>query len=296
MYHITHDVSTNCVSIKHKSYGVFALVNLNHGGSLQELILNNIELIASLNPLPYIETYASAILFPFANRVEDGKYGFNGDVFQLDINNIEENNAIHGLVYNKLFSIKSQFADDDQADLVLEYDYNELNEGFPFPFTIQLKYTFTKNRLKLKVFVQNKGDSPFPYTIGWHPYFYSEQLNTSTVEFKSGFKLEMDNRNIGIGLQNIAAQERLSLKDKTLDDCWKLDSDPVVFKTPQYSLKLSSSEPHGFLQIYTPSKKNTIAIEPTSGVSNSFNTKIGLKTLKPNDQFEIIWRLTIDSN
>jgi len=37
--------------------------------------------------------------------------------------------------------------------------------------------------------------------------------------------------------------------------------------------------------VYTPPKLNTIAIEPTTGVSNSFNNKIGLNTLKANDTF-----------
>ena len=296
MFQITHNDSSNSVTINHEGYGVFARVFLNQGASLQQLVLNGVELIASLSPLPYGETYASAILFPFANRVEDGKYSFNNEVYQLGVNNAVENNAIHGLVYNKLYSIKSQFVNEHYADLVLEYDYNAVNSGFPFPFKIQLKYTFFKDSLDVKVSVQNKGELAFPYTIGWHPYFYSEQLNASTIEFKSHLKLEMDHRNIGTGLQDIAPQEYLSLKDKILDDCWKLDSDYMVFKTPQYNFKLSSSASHGFLQIYTPSKKNTIAIEPTTGVSNSFNTKIGLNILKPKDQFEIIWRLKIDSN
>jgi aldose 1-epimerase len=56
---------------------------------------------------------------------------------------------------------------------------------------------------------------------------------------------------------------------------------------------LDTSEPNGFLQVYTPPKANVVAIEPTTGVSNSFNNKIGLKTLEPNKIFEIKWSLKI---
>ena len=55
-----------------------AKIILNQGASLQELTLNSVELIKDLEPLKYQDTYASAILFPFANRIENGKYVFDG--------------------------------------------------------------------------------------------------------------------------------------------------------------------------------------------------------------------------
>jgi len=61
-------------------------------------------------------------------------------------------------------------------------------------------------------------------------------------------------------------------------------------------LSLKSSEDDSYLQLYTPSQKNTIAIEPTTGVSDSFNNGIGLKTLNPNESYSINWSLKIQSN
>jgi len=65
----------------------------------------------------------------------------------------------------------------------------------------------------------------------------------------------------------------------------------VVFETPKYKLHLASSEPNGFLQVYTPLKKNIVAIEPCTGLSNSFNNKIGLKILDPKAVFDITWSI-----
>ena len=295
MYVITQNIDHNTVEIKSTSDGVYAKLYLNDGGSLQELILNNIKLISDLSPLTYKSTYASAILFPFANRIEDGTYRFNEKQFQFATNNKEENNALHGLVYNKLFSIKATSTDKDSAQLILEYEYDPPEDSFPFPFNIQLKYTFTKNRLDLNVLVENKTARAFPFTIGWHPYFFSENLNKSFLDFESHLKLNIGDRNIGRDLQEVKHNDSLSLNNKSLDDCWLLDGNNVIFKTPAYSLNLSSSEPNSFLQVYTPPKKNTIALEPTTGVSNSFNNKIGLKVLKPNNVFDITWSLKIDA-
>ena len=74
---------------------------------------------------------------------------------------------------------------------------------------------------------------------------------------------------------------------------WILNSNEIQFNTPKYQLLISSSVKNNFLQAYTPPKKNIIAIEPTTGVSDSFNNEIGLKILNPNETYNINWSLSI---
>lgn len=296
MYIITQNDQTNIVEIKSASQGVYAKVCLNDGGSLQELTLDNVPLIVDLAPLTYDTTYASAILFPFANRIKDGQYLFNDQQFQLDPNHKEENNALHGLVYNKTFLVTHQSADKQGAELIMEYDYQEVEDGFPFPFLIRLKYTFTQTGLDIDVSVVNTSDTTFPFTIGWHPYFLSENLNNSILKFESEHKLNIGHRNIGLDLEPISPIDSVVLKNKNLDDCWQLKETDVGFETPNYKLILSSSQANSFLQVYTPPKEHMIAIEPTTGVSDSFNNNIGLKFLKSKETFDITWALKIHTN
>lgn len=82
-----------------------AKIILNQGASLQELIINTIPVIKNLAPISYRESFASSILFPFANRIKDGKYVFNKVTYQTEINQVEENNALHGFVHNKEFEL-----------------------------------------------------------------------------------------------------------------------------------------------------------------------------------------------
>ena len=72
-------------------------------------------------------------LFPFANRIKDGLYSFNEIEYQLEINQKEENNALHGLVYNKPFKVINKEVSDNEASIKLEYE--ELNESKGFPYT-----------------------------------------------------------------------------------------------------------------------------------------------------------------
>lgn len=296
MYIITEDKLKNYLEIKNIPEGIYAEISLNDGGSLQALTLNNVPLIVDLSPLTYSTTYASALLFPFANRIKDGQYGFKNKNYQLLPNNKEENNALHGLVYNKPFVVTHQSAQKDEAEIIMSYAYEETEKGFPFPFTIQLTYTFTKNSLELNVSVVNTSETTFPFTIGWHPYFLSADLDRSVLKFKSERKLHIGDRNIGQDLMPISPIDSVALDNKTLDDCWQLKGNEVVFDTPKYQLYLSSSEADSFLQAYTPPKKNIIAIEPTTGVSDSFNNKIGLRFLGSKDLFDITWRLKIHTN
>ncbi|OEK08250.1 hypothetical protein A8C32_01965 [Flavivirga aquatica] len=293
MHNIKHNQDSNILEIEDSENQMYAKIHLNDGASLQELTLNGHAVIKDLAPLTYADTYASSILFPFANRIKDGSYFFNNTNYQLEINQEEENNALHGLVYNKVFQIANSQTNKDITIIILEYIETEESVGFPYTYTIQLQYVFTKDNLSLKVSVKNTDSKTFPFNIGWHPYFISEDLYSSTLQFDSTQKLIIGDRNITTGFEDIEPMNTFEIKDKQLDDCWILNSNTVQFNTPKYQLEIGSSAKNNFLQAYTPPKLNTIAIEPTTGVSNSFNNKIGLEVLNANETYNIIWNLKI---
>ncbi|MDT8417463.1 MAG: aldose 1-epimerase [Lutibacter sp.] len=297
MYQIKHTKDLinrlNFIEIEDSSKASYAKIHLNLGGSLQELILSNHHLIKDLHPLTYNNTYASAILFPFANRIADGSYVFDHKTYQLDINQKEENNALHGLVYNKTFEIINQKSTPEKAEVLLRFEELMHYKGFPFTYTIDLMYILTKDSLDLNITVKNTDTKTFPFTIGWHPYFISDDLSKSAVHFKSHQKCVFDERNITQRIDKNVIDDPFFIEDKSLDDCFTLDSNEIGFETPLYSFALKSSEKDSFLQLYTPSHPNAIAIEPTTGISDSFNNGVGLKTLKSNDSYHIQWNLKI---
>ncbi|WP_051238704.1 aldose 1-epimerase [Gaetbulibacter saemankumensis] len=297
MYNIRQilDSNSNLEVLEIENSDVYAKIFLNMGASLQELILDGHHLIKDLKPLKYSDTYASSILFPFANRIKDGTYKFQDNEFKFNINEEALNNALHGLVYNKTFQLVAQEATETSAMVKLVYLETELSTGFPYKYTIELEYHISNSRLNLKVKVKNKDDKTFPFTLGWHPYFLSDNLFESTVDFEADKTLEFDDRNITIGVKTIENNGAFEVKDKSLDDCFPLKSDTITFNTPAYSFDLKSSDEENFLQMYTPPHANTIAIEPTTGVSDSFNNGMGLKTLGPNEAYEINWTLELKS-
>ena len=81
-----------------------------------------------------------------------------------------------------------------------------------------------------------------------------------------------------------------------IDGAFSLVNGAITLATPKYKVNVKSSLQENYLQIYKPYQANIIAIEPMTGVSDSLNNKIGLKTLEPKHKFEVEWLLNVLKN
>ncbi len=240
--------------------------------------------------------FRGRILFPFNDMIPDGKYSFNGKDYQLYINIKDENFSLHGFQYTKKTSSVSTSADDSKAQAILKYLTDGSDEGYPFKTILQITYTLTNEGLKLEFHISNESDVEIPLALGWHPYYKlsgrsndwilkmnSESLvevdkdlvptgNTLPCEgtefdFSSGKAI--DDNEIDLAL-SVPADGRFELTDgkRTL----KVQQDPKYFK---------------YIQMYTPDDRESIAIEPVTAATNSFNFhNLGLISLKPNEKID----------
>ncbi len=262
------------------------------GGSIQQLILNNEKIIDS-ESLPYTLSRASALLFPFVNRIKNGTYSYKQKEYKLRINDLKENNAIHGLVYDKTFKLVSKKANNSNATLTVSYTAKEKNKGYPFLFTVLMQYTLSNTTLNTTITIENNDTVEFPFNIGWHPYFFSSNRSKSQLEFKSVQKLTFDQQMIPSEIKDIPQIDSCKIEDKNLDDCYILKSNTIGFQTPDYKIEIESSAADNYLQLYTPKEKNHIAIEPMTAIANSFNNKLGISILKPQEEHQITWTINL---
>ena len=272
-----------------------AQISLNQGGRLSNLVFEDTQVLADFDASTYKNNYASSILFPFVNRIKDGKYKFNNSKYTLNCNEVDKNNALHGLVYNKTFVCAKKALTLNDASVTLQYKDFGKHQGFPFKFNIELTYTLNKKGIIVSVNIINKDEKTFPFSLGWHPYFYSKNLDNSTLNFSSNKKYVFDNQQIISGTTNLNIEMPFQLKAVTLDDCYLLKTNKIDFLTPEYSFKIASTSKENFLQLYTPEVYNVIAIEPMTGAGNNFNNKIGLQTLQPNETYNMKWLLAIET-
>ncbi|HUR63057.1 MAG TPA: aldose epimerase [Candidatus Thermoplasmatota archaeon] len=106
------------------------------------------------------------VLLPFPGRVAQGAYTFAGQRRQLERNDKDGPNAIHGFVRNRLWAgeregtaarFATRIAPDGQA-------------GYPFTLDVAVGYELLPGGLACAFVARNGGDAPAPFGAGFHPY------------------------------------------------------------------------------------------------------------------------------
>lgn len=288
----------NEVSIQNSSTNLESSIFPNLGASLQKLSINGIEIIDGITNNEeglkvYNNKFNASLLFPFPNRIDDGKYNFNTTTYQLYCNEATLNNALHGHIFNKTFEIVKTEASENYAKIVLNYTNNGTITGFPFAYKFEVTYVFYVNKVTIEMQVKNIDIKPFPFGLGWHPYFKSDNLATSVLNFEGNKKYDLDVKMIPKNKINLPFKTPLTINDTFLDDCFLINKPQVTFNTTNYNVQLDfiSNTPESFLQCYTPHTRDSIAIEPMTCAPNSFNNLHGLKTLNPDEHYN--WQITM---
>ena len=291
--HYKFEIDQNSIKIKNNNDDLFAFIDLINGGSLQYLKLNGMTLIEPKKEFTYSDSFASAILFPFVNRLKNGTYSFKNKFHQFPINE-RGRNAHHGVLYNKVFSLKEYLFKDNEAIIILEYE-SKREDGYPFAFKINLQYTFGFNYLNMNLRVDNLSEHDFPYSLGWHPYFISSDLSKSCIKFSKSHDIITDEDGVAQHRSKVNQNVEINPSDKHLDNCFQLNNGEVKFNTPDYKMSISTNRSPAFIHLYNPEIKDLFAIEITSGISNSFNHGIGLNYLDKESSTNMTWEIKIDS-
>lgn len=156
-----------------------------YGGNLARLCWKGMELLRTPEPPDVLaekaELYGLPVLFP-PNRIADGRFTYNGRRCELPLNEGRpRNNHIHGLALRQPWSVAEQ---GDDA-LVMEFRYGHLHaafDGFPYPFCLRLSYRLDNDCLTQELRVQNCGDTPLPYGLGFHSAFNAPKRIRITTE------------------------------------------------------------------------------------------------------------------
>jgi aldose 1-epimerase len=113
-----------------------------------------------------------AIMAPFAGRVADARYDFDGQSQDLDPGVTGADRASrHGFVRDTDFEVASLAADDESARVTLRTSAIRPRPGYPHAIDLAVNFTLDAVGLTLEVCMRNVGDSAAPCFFGWHPYF-----------------------------------------------------------------------------------------------------------------------------
>lgn len=112
-----------------------------------------------------------AIMVPFAGRIADARYRFDGRAQDLQPGVSGADRASrHGFVRDAQFSVATLQADAESARVCLQTSIRP-QPGYPHAIDLTVIFTLDAGGLTLQASMRNVGDDAAPCFFGWHPYF-----------------------------------------------------------------------------------------------------------------------------
>lgn len=254
-----------------------------------------------LSDLPF----ASFLMVPYSNRIENGRFTFAGQQYQLKG---AEGHAIHGDVRERPWEVVER----TPARLAARFDsaaHQEVN--WPWPFEVRAEFELGAAGLTQRLALWNRGDGPMPAGCGWHPYF-NRQLTAEDGEARLCFHAEgvypdANHTRIPSGPPEAAeenedfGQEKVLEPGNFLDTCsWGYDGGGYI-RWPGSGVRLGfrCSEACSHLIIYNPKGTPHFAVEPVTNANNGVNLldrgepTAGTRVLEPGEALEAEFALDV---
>ncbi len=244
--------------------------------------------------------YGSYMMAPWANRLVQGIFEFNGKHYQLR-KNFPDDTAIHGDVRTRPWDIESAC----EQKFVATLDSRKFS-NFNYPFKLKFKHTLelSDNRLRMTLFIENIDSEQVPVGMGFHPFFKRQltDRDQDIVVVLPADKVYPDERCIPTG-PAVSVSNGTDLRGErflgnpNLDHCFTgLTGNLIrlIYKGSKVEVHYQIDPIFSHVVIYAPNDayhqaKGFVAVEPVTHVNNGFNLyakgwkDTGIKVLQPRE-------------
>ncbi|MEV4257242.1 aldose 1-epimerase family protein, partial [Spirillospora sp. NPDC049652] len=244
------------------------------------------------------------LLVPFPNRVDQGRYTFDGVSYQLALTEPKLGNAIHGLARWSAWTATERAG--DRVTLTLDLPGAQ---GYPFRLALKAEYVLdAETGLTVRLSAENTGTRPAPYAHGAHPY-----LTVGVPIDECEVTLDAD-RYLPAGERMIPAAETVPvdgtdrdlrggvpLKGRRIDNAYTglaRDGDGRAWTRLTgggRGVALWADEAHPWMEVFTADtipagqRRLGLAAEPMTAPPNAFATGTDLTVLAPGAQTGGSW-------
>lgn len=252
------------------------------------------------------------ILFPFPNRIRDGRFAWEGKEYRLELNDPAGKNAIHGFPCRKPWRVVGQGGDAQSAWITGEFagaqDAPESKALWPADYRLRVTYRLLASSLRIEAEVTNPDRLSLPFGLGYHPYFRVPLIAGDRPE---NYWVESSARDMWELTDGVPTGKRVSpppakdltqgkrFPDLTLDDlftdletpassspdalCWRAG---LRQSEKNIEVQLLTSPSFRELVLFTPPHRQAVALEPYTCATDAINlqqkgTDAGLMVLGP---------------
>jgi aldose 1-epimerase len=247
-------------------------------------------------------------LIPWPNRVDGGRYTFEGQAHQLPLSEPLAGNAIHGLVRWGHW----RAAEREPARVIMEHTLDP-QPGYPFALALRLEYLLSDDGLRVTSSLTNVGALRCPFGIGFHPYFScgDPRIDVTRLRVPASEALETSERGIPTGRQPVAGsafdfRRWQPIGARQLDRAFvglERDSEgrawvELASGDERRRIRIWLDEHYRYVQLFTGDTLPTaqrrlgVAVEPMTCPPNAFVSGEALLVLEPGATWQCAWGLT----
>ncbi|MFN8142609.1 MAG: aldose 1-epimerase family protein [Solirubrobacterales bacterium] len=245
-----------------------------------------------------------APLIPWPNRLDRGRYSFDGEAYQLPLTEPEQDNAIHGFLRWVTWA-----AEVHGPDAVTMSTTVAPRPGYPFWLDVSVCYRLGDKGLEVSTEIVNKGERACPVGHGQHPYLSagSGLIDDCLLQHPGTVRILTDDRQLPAGREEASGTkfdfaEPRQLGDIEIDFAFtdlRRDGEGKAWTRLEGADGKTASiwvdRNYPLVELYTghtlaPDRARTgLGTEPMSCAPDAFNNGEGLIRLEPGESASAVW-------
>jgi aldose 1-epimerase len=255
-----------------------------------------------LRPTPEEAVEAGAVrrtacfpLVPYANRIAEGRFLWDGRAHRLAENFPASPHPLHGVGWRRPWQVVS--ADERSCVLRLEHrPRGSEQQDWPFAFDAEQKMSLGIGGLRVELSVVNVDESAAPLGLGLHPLFPrrgSERLIFNAAgAWRNGSDM-LPASPVSGGLWEHAAGQSLDAQDLD-NDFFGWNGTARIEAECSDAIHISASSIFSALRVFTPADKDFFAVEPVSHSTDAINRGGAAELLRVQPGARLSGTMTID--
>ncbi|WP_109480781.1 aldose 1-epimerase [Paraburkholderia sp. C35] len=244
---------------------------------------------------------ASFPLFPYCNRIRDGRFAFEGRVIDLSGDGNRYAHALHGHAWRRPWRVGARTA--SSVELHFEHVPDSGARGdWPFRYRATQRIELLGDALRVTLAAENLSDSAMPFGMGHHPYYPRTANTVITAQVEQMWHADADVLPTHLGPHPAVD----ALKTGMSADAFDLDNNfsnwarsaTIAWPDERRRVTMTADAPFNHMVIFAPANDVQLCVEPVTNTTDCFNAttdeareRAGYRVLQPGETIsaEINW-------
>ncbi|VWB21228.1 aldose 1-epimerase [Burkholderia pseudomultivorans] len=241
---------------------------------------------------------ASFPLFPYCNRIRDGRFVFDGRTIDLSGSHDAFAHALHGHGWRRPWRVARR--DDASLELRFEHRPDPGRPGdWPFRYEARQSIRLDGGILSITLFARNLGTTPMPFGMGHHPYYVRTPHTVVRAQVEAMWHTDEHVLPTRVGRHPVVD----ALRDGLQVDAFDLDNNfvgwtreaAVIWPDRGRQIVLTAERPFDQLVVFAPADAHALCVEPVTNTTDCFNARdpqapVGGCVLAPGEMLEATLR------